>query len=66
MSQNSGRLSWAEDQLNKHLVEIMDGTHGRCVQYGQTDSGKYVNYVPGVNIAGSVKAADAMLAYGVV
>jgi len=65
MSQNSARLSWKEDELQKLLRDIMTGIHERCVQYGQEKDG-YVNYLKGANIAGFVKVADAMLAYGVV
>ncbi len=69
MSQNSARLMWEADELQKLLVEIMDGIHDRCVEYGRLDGageGDYVDYVRGANIAGFVKVADAMLAFGVV
>ena len=65
MSQNSARLSWKEDELQKLLRDVMSGIHERCVQYGE-EKGGYVNYLKGANIAGFVKVADAMLAYGVV
>jgi glutamate dehydrogenase (NADP+) len=41
------------------------GSFARCVRYG-TESDGWVNYVKGANIAGFVKVADAMLAYGIV
>ena len=65
MSQNSARLSWKEEDLQKLLRDVMTGIHERCVQYGEEKDG-YVNYLKGANIAGFVKVADAMLAYGVV
>jgi len=65
MTQNSMRLSWSRDELNTHLREIMAEIHNRCVEYG-SESDNYVNYLKGANIAGFVKVADAMLAYGVV
>jgi glutamate dehydrogenase (NADP+) len=43
----------------------MEDIHGRCLDYGQTKDA-YVDYVKGANIAGFVKVADAMVAYGVV
>ena len=43
----------------------MHKIHDRCVEHGRDDNG-YVNYVKGANIAGFIKVADAMLAYGVV
>ena len=65
MSQNSARISWSEDELQKLLKSTMSGIHDQCVQYGREDDG-YVNYLRGANVAGFVKVADAMLAYGVV
>jgi glutamate dehydrogenase (NADP+) len=64
MTQNSMRLSWSRDELNRHLREIMREIHDRCVEHG-TESEGYVNYLKGANVAGFVKVADAMLAYGV-
>ncbi len=65
MSQNSARISWKEDQLQQLLVDIMDGIHKKCSDYGQMGGG-YCDYVRGANIAGFKKVADAMLAFGVV
>lgn len=65
MSQNSAKISWKEDELQKLLQSIMRGIHESCVEYGATAGGT-LDYVKGANIAGFVKVADAMLAYGVV
>ena len=65
MSQNSERISWNHERLGDMLTELMEGIHGKCVEYGQQDGG-YVDYVKGANIAGFKKVADAMLAFGVV
>lgn len=65
MSQNAGRSSWKEAQLQQLLMDIMDNIHAQCVAHGQMDNG-YCNYVRGANIAGFKKVADAMLAFGVV
>ena len=65
MSQNSARITWEEEELQNLLRNIMRDIHTRCVEYGTTDDG-YVDYVKGANIAGFVKVADAMIAYGVV
>jgi len=43
----------------------MVAIHDRCLQWGQHDDG-WVDYVTGANIAGFIRVADAMLAYGVV
>jgi len=64
MSQNSIRMSWSRDELNGRLREIMRAIHERCEEHGR-ESDDYVNYLKGANIAGFVKVADAMLAYGV-
>ncbi len=63
MSQNSARISWDEDNLRKLLEDMMKDIHDSCVEHG-TDAEGHVNYLKGSNIAGFVKVADAMLAYG--
>ena len=65
MSQNSARLSWSEADLQEQLRDIMKGIHDSCLEYGQKPDGT-VDYVKGANIAGFVKVADAMIAFGVV
>jgi glutamate dehydrogenase (NADP+) len=65
MSQNSARISWKEEELQRLLVDIMEGIHKQCVEHGQMGGG-YCDYVRGANIGGFKKVADAMLAYGVV
>jgi glutamate dehydrogenase (NADP+) len=64
MSQNSARLSWSEQELQQHLKDIMHNIHEKCVAHGTEQ--EYVNYSRGANIAGFIKVADAMLAYGVI
>ena len=66
MSQNSAKISWKEEELQELLRTIMQDIHDQCVEYGAEANGQYVDYVRGANIAGFVKVADAMLAYGVV
>jgi len=65
MSQNSVRISWTEEDLQEKLTTIMQGIHDQCREYGQERDG-YINYLKGANIAGFIKVADAMLAYGVI
>lgn len=64
-SQNALRIAWSAEEVDGRLQEMMKGIHDKCVEYGTGDDG-YINYVNGANIAGFVKVADAMLAYGVV
>lgn len=69
MSQNSERLSWSSEEVDKKLHDIMVNIHANAydtaVKFGQAD-GKWVNYVAGANIAGFVKVANAMIAQGLV
>lgn len=64
MSQNSMRLSWSREEVDKRLHGIMIAIHEQCVKYGK-EAG-YINYVNGANIAGFVKVADAMIEQGLV
>jgi glutamate dehydrogenase (NADP+) len=64
MTQNSMRLSWSREEVDKKLREIMTAIHEQCVKYGK--EGNYINYVNGANIAGFVKVADAMIDQGLV
>ena len=64
-SQNALRISWSREEVDGRLQDIMQNIHARSAQYGYEQDG-YINYVNGANIAGFVKVADAMLAYGVV
>ena len=63
MSQNSMRLSWTAEEVDLKLQEIMNKIHAQCLKYGE--NGDKVDYVKGANIAGFIKVANAMLAYGV-
>jgi glutamate dehydrogenase (NADP+) len=62
MSQNSARIAWSENDLDKLLVDTMQTIHDSCVEFGERKG--HVDYLAGANIAGFVKVADAMLAYG--
>jgi glutamate dehydrogenase (NADP+) len=66
MSQNSVRISWKEEELQEQLTQVMSGIHDRCLEYGGVAGSDHIDYVRGSNIAGFVKVANAMLAYGVV
>ncbi len=65
MTQNSMRLLWTRQEVDKKLKQIMINIHETCVKYGKEKDGT-INYVNGANIGGFVKVADAMLAQGVV
>jgi glutamate dehydrogenase (NADP+) len=64
MSQNSIRLSWTREEVDRRLHDIMIAIHEQCVKYGK--EGTYINYVKGANIAGFVKVADAMIDQGLI
>ncbi len=65
MSQNSMRLSWTRDEVDKRLHQIMKSIHKTCVE----SAGAYGtpgNYVNGANIGGFLKVARAMMEQGLV
>ena len=65
MSQNSMRYSWTAEEVDEKLHMIMHNIFTNSLaaahQYGLGD-----DLVAGANIAGFIKVADAMLAFGVV
>ena len=65
MSQNSMRFSWSfeevDDKLKTIMADIYRNASNAAAQYGMEG-----NLVAGANIAGFVKVADSMLAYGLV
>ncbi|MFN2419840.1 MAG: NADP-specific glutamate dehydrogenase [Gemmatimonadota bacterium] len=63
MTQNAMRLTWTRVQVDRRLRQIMRGIHGKCVEHGREPDG-WIDYVKGANIAGFLKVADAMIAYG--
>jgi len=65
MTQNSMRLPWTREDVDKQLHQIMIDIHHTCQKYGQENE-NYINYVKGANIGGFVKVAEAMLAQGAV
>jgi glutamate dehydrogenase (NADP+) len=64
-SQNALRISWTRDEVDHKLDDIMKRIHENCRTHG-ADGDDWIDYVKGANIAGFVKVADAMLAYGAV
>jgi glutamate dehydrogenase (NADP+) len=65
MSQNSMRLAWSREEVDQRLHGIMKSIHQACLQASEV-YGKKGDYLMGANIAGFIKVANAMLAYGVV
>jgi glutamate dehydrogenase (NADP+) len=65
MSQNSMRLSWTREEVDKRLHTIMVDIHEACrstaAEYGQPH-----NYLMGANIAGFTKIAESMIDQGLV
>jgi len=64
MSQNSMRISWTKEEVDKKLNQIMKDIHSQCTEHGS--EGNFINYVKGANIAGFIKVADSMIDQGVV
>ncbi len=65
MSQNSQRLPWTREEVDKRLQLIMKNIHNTCVEMADR-FGTPGNYVNGANIGGFLKVADSMIDQGVV
>ncbi|MBL7112015.1 MAG: NADP-specific glutamate dehydrogenase [Bacteroidales bacterium] len=65
MSQNSMKLNWPREEVDRRLHEIMKNIHEACVIHGEEPDG-YINYMNGANIAGFLKVANAMLDQGII
>ena len=60
MSQNSMKLNWLREEVDRRLHDIMSSIHSACVEHGTEPDG-YVDYVKGANISGFMKVANAIL-----
>ncbi len=65
MSQNSLRLLWSRKEVDQRLQGIMSSIHQASLEAAEI-YGSPGDYLTGANIAGFVKVANAMLAYGIV
>lgn len=65
MSQNSLRLNWSREEVDKKLQEIMKKIHKSAYDAAK-EYGFPGNYVVGANIAGFKKVANSMIEQGVV
>ena len=65
MSQNSMRYSWTAEEVDAKLQQIMKDIYASSVAAAKK-YGMEGDLVAGANIAGFLKVADAMMAYGVV
>jgi glutamate dehydrogenase (NADP+) len=65
MSQNAMRMSWSREEVDQKLQVIMRNIHRAALEASEAYGCKG-NYVAGANIAGFMKVARAMLAYGIV
>jgi len=65
MQQNASLQSWSFEEVDSKLQEIMASIHSECLHYAQ----KYRrpdDYAFGANVAGFLRVAGAITAYGVV
>ena len=65
MSQQSQRFYWSREEVDQKLHGIMKNIHRQCLDAAKT-YGKEGDYLTGANIAGFIKVAKAMYAYGIV
>ena len=64
MAQNSERLSWSDEEMERHLRNIMDNIYQASVEAAE-EYGLGYNLVAGANIAGFQRVANAMMAQGI-
>ncbi|WCR10505.1 NADP-specific glutamate dehydrogenase [Paracoccus stylophorae] len=65
MQQNASRDRWTFEKTETRLAEIMSDIHDSCYETAE-EYGVPGDYVAGANIAGFVRVAEAMLAFGVI
>jgi glutamate dehydrogenase (NADP+) len=65
MSQNSRRMSWSREEVDKHLHNIMITIHKAALSASK-EYGEPGTSVLGANAAGFLKVAEAMMAQGLV
>ncbi|MCJ7611622.1 MAG: glutamate dehydrogenase, partial [Candidatus Aminicenantes bacterium] len=65
MAQQSQRFYWSREEVDQKLHTIMKNIHMQCLDAAEK-YGKKGDYLMGANIAGFIKVAKAMLAYGIV
>jgi glutamate dehydrogenase (NADP+) len=65
MAQNSMRLNWPADEVDRRLKIIMKNIHQTCLN-ASAEYGVSGNYMAGANIAGFTKVVNAMLDQGLV
>lgn len=65
-SQNALRIAWDSEEVDTRLKAIMADIHTKCIEHAGKPENSITNYVKGANIAGFIKVAEAMLAYGAV
>ncbi|MGM9994712.1 MAG: NADP-specific glutamate dehydrogenase [Candidatus Avigastranaerophilus sp.] len=65
MSQNSMRMSWTFEEVDKKLESIMINIFNQCKQADE-EYNLGANYVAGANIAAFKKIAEAMIAQGII
>ena len=63
MAQNSERLVWTAEEVDRQLKQIMDTIYSMSVEAAEKYGLGY-NLVAGANIAGFQRVADAMMAQG--
>ena len=65
MQQNASRDSWTFEKTEQRLATIMRNIHDNCAATAD-EYGTPGNYVVGANIAGFIRVAEAMRAFGVI
>ena len=63
MAQNSSKIKWTREEVDRRLRQIMIDIHEVCLQASE-EYGFKGNYFMGANIAGFIKVANAMIDQG--
>ncbi len=66
MNQNSMKLLWGKEEVDNRLQMIMKNIHAECQCAAEAYGFERCNYICGSNIAGFLRVARAMLAYGII
>ncbi|KAJ5072985.1 nadp-specific glutamate dehydrogenase 1-related [Anaeramoeba ignava] len=66
MCQNSERISWSSEEVDKMLKKIMTDIFRACAAAAKKYAQNPKDYMTGANIAGFLKVADAMISQGIV
>lgn len=66
MAQNSMRISWTREEVDKKLKEIMQNIHNSCVNTCKQFNKEYYDYDFGANVSAFLRLSNAIISQGIV